>query len=448
MSTVDIIMKKRGMGNKSSPRVKNTINTKEEIQYLIEGYVKGDIPDYQISAYLMAVYFNGMTVEEVANFTETMLHSGEQIDLSSIRKNPKEIFVDKHSTGGVGDKISLPLVAIVASCGVRVPMMAGRALGYTGGTLDKLEAIEGYRTNLSVEEFKSTIENVGFSIMGQTEKIVPADRLLYALRDVTGTVESIPLITSSILSKKVAEGADAFCFDVKSGSGAFMKTLEDSKRLAELLVKTVQSMGKKAIALITDMNVPLGRKIGNFLEIEETLDILEGNSPEDVRELTLTLAAHMIHMGGVASSYEDAMKKACNVIQNGSAFELFCKNVEAQGGNVKKMLEQRGIGHSEYSREILASQDGYISSLDALTCGKASVKLGVGREKKTDSVCAGAGITLFKTYGDKVSKNEPIMRLYGKNESAVEEALIIMKDAIQFSLEKPGQRKLIYEVIS
>ena len=327
-------------------------------------------------------------------------------------------------------------------------MMAGRALGYTGGTLDKLEAIEGYRTNLTVEEFQNTIEKVGFSIMGQTEKIVPADRLLYALRDVTGTVESIPLITSSILSKKVAEGADAFCFDVKQGTGAFMKDIENARRLAELLVKTVQSMGKKAIALITDMNVPLGKKIGNFLEIEETLDALEGNAPDDVMELTLALAAHMIFMGGASSSYDEAMKKANSVIKDGSAFECFCKNVEAQGGNVKKMLEQRGSASSKYSKDILASEDGYISALDALTCGKASVKLGVGREKKTDTVCAGAGITLFKTYGDKVSKNEPIMRLYGKSESAVEEALIIMKDALQFSPKAPQKRVLINEIIS
>ena len=230
MSAVDIIMKKRGGANKLNT---NTVNTEKEIQYLIEGYVKGEIPDYQISAYLMAVYFNGMSVEEVSYLTQVMLYSGEVIDLSRIKKNTNEIFVDKHSTGGVGDKISLPLAAIVASSGVRVPMMAGRALGYTGGTLDKLEAIEGYRTNLTVEEFQNTIEKVGFSIMGQTEKIVPADRLLYALRDVTGTVESIPLITSSILSKKVAEGADAFCFDVKQGTGAFMKDIENARRLAE-----------------------------------------------------------------------------------------------------------------------------------------------------------------------------------------------------------------------
>ncbi len=441
MSAVDIIMKKRGEASN------DRANTKEEIEYLIEGYVKGEIPDYQISAYLMAIYFNGMNVEEVSYLTNAMLHSGEKIDLKDIRKNADEVFVDKHSTGGVGDKISLPLAAIVASCGVRVPMMAGRALGYTGGTLDKLEAIEGYRVDLSVDRFKRTIEQVGFAIMGQTEKIVPADRLLYALRDVTGTVESIPLITSSILSKKVAEGADAFCFDVKAGSGAFMKNIKDAKLLAESVVNTARNMGKRAMAVITNMDIPLGKKIGNWLEIEESLDALKGLAPKDVMDLTLALASHMLALAGLAPSYSEGMKMANTAITSGRALDVFCKNVEVQGGNVAKMLKQYGSLRAEHRGEVLAEEDGFISKLDALTCGMAGVKLGVGREKKTDSVCALAGLELLKTYGEEVSRGEPIMMLYGKSEAAVEEAKKILKGAIEYSNIKPCDKVLIYETI-
>jgi len=441
MNVLDIITKKRGMHGKFEA------NTKEEIEYIISSYVEGAIPDYQMASYLMAIYLNGMNVEEISYLTNAMLHSGEVIDLSSIRRE-NEVFVDKHSTGGVGDKISLPLAAIVATCGVRVPMMAGRALGYTGGTLDKLEAIEGYRTALSVEEFKNTIDKIGFAIMGQTERIAPADRLLYALRDVTGTVESIPLITSSILSKKVAEGADAFCFDVKAGTGAFMKNIEDASSLAKSLVNTSKNMGKKAVALITDMNIPLGRKIGNFLEIEESLDVLENRAPLDVMELTRILSAHMIYMGGASSSYESALKKTNDAIESGQALECFIKNVEAQGGNAKLMMKQRGAEPSEYSKDVLAREDGYISTFDALTCGRAGVKLGVGREKKTDAVSRGAGITIFKSYGEKVIRGEPVMRVYGKNENSIEEALVIIQDAITYSPNSPEKRKLIYEIIS
>lgn len=440
MTANDIIIKKRGDG------LKEKVNTKEEIEYIINNYVKGNVPDYQLAAYLMAIYFNGMTVEEVSNLTEVMLHSGDVIDLTAIRGNG-EIFVDKHSTGGVGDKISLPLIAVVAASGVRVPMMAGRALGYTGGTLDKLESIEGYRTNLSTEEFKQTIEKCGFAIMGQTETIAPADRLLYSLRDVTGTVESIPLITSSILSKKIAEGSDAFCFDVKCGSGAFMKSFDNALALAESLVNTVKKMGKKAIALITDMNMPLGKKIGNWLEIEETLDALEGKAPTDVTELTLSLAAHMINMGGKASSYDEALNKATYAISSGKALEMFLRNVEIQGGNVKKMLEKRNIRRSKYKCEILASQDGFIESIDALSCGKACVKLGVGREKKSDNVYYDSGITLLKTVQENVKKGDAIMTIYGKDNSSLKEASFILKDAIKYSEIKPNDRKLIYETI-
>ena len=441
MSAVDIIMKKRGGASGGGS------NTRAEIEAFIEGYVRGEIPDYQVSAYLMAVYFNGMSVEEVSYLTQAMLNSGDRIDLNDIRKSEGEIFVDKHSTGGVGDKISLPLAAIVASCGVRVPMMAGRALGYTGGTLDKLESIEGYRTLLSASEFKKTIDATGFAIMGQTERIVPADRLLYSLRDVTGTVESIPLITSSILSKKVAEGADAFCFDVKAGTGAFMKNRKEARLLAESVVRVAREMGKRAVAIITNMDIPLGKKIGNWLEIEESLDALKGCAPNDVMQLTLTLASHMLCLGGRASSYGEGLEMAKDAVSSGRAFEVFCKNVEVQGGDVKKMLEMQGMFRSEYKLQVRAEEDGFISRLDALTCGIASVKLGVGREKKTDDVCAVAGIEIVKTYGDEVRRGEPIMVLYGKSEEAVETASNIIKDAIGYSKNKIEDKVLIYEKI-
>ncbi len=440
MNSVDVIMKKRGFHSNFEA------NTREEIEYMISGYVKGDIPDYQMSSYLMAIYFNGMNVEETAILTDVMLNSGEKIDLSSIRKY-SEVFVDKHSTGGVGDKISLPLASIVASLGVRVPMMAGRALGYTGGTLDKLEAIEGYRTNLTIDEFKHTIDKCGFAIMGQTETVVPADKLLYALRDVSGTVESIPLITSSILSKKVAEGADAFCFDVKVGSGAFMKTIEDARLLAKSIVNTAHNLGKKAIALITDMNIPLGKKVGNFLEIEETLDVLENKAPVDVMELTLALSAHMLVMGEKASSYQQGLEKAKKAILSGVAYEAFLNNVEAQGGNVKKMLDMRGNMPSQYKKEIVSLKDGFVESIDALATGKACVKLGVGREKKTDSVFYNAGIEFIKTCGEEVKKGDIIMILYGKDSTSLEEAESLMKNAFKISSSKPKARSIVYETI-
>ena len=299
MRAVDIIMKKRG----SILNPKGSELSKEELDFLINGYVKGDIPDYQISSWLMAVYFNGMTFAETGLLTEIMLHSGDVIDLSGLT-GP---FVDKHSTGGVGDKISLPLAPMVAACGVKVPMMSGRALGHTGGTLDKLDSITGYKSQIPPEEFKTYLQKTGFAMTGQTKQIVPADRLLYALRDVTGTVESIPLITASILSKKVAEGSEALVFDVKYGSGAFMKTKEAATELATSLVKTAQAMGKKASALITNMNTPLGYKTGNFLEIEETVECLQGKGPADVMELTYALGVEMLILGGITDSKEKAL---------------------------------------------------------------------------------------------------------------------------------------------
>ncbi len=444
---VDIITKKRG-----SPTFPTGQELSfEEINFLINGYVAGTIPEYQISAWLMAVYFNGMTFQETAFLTDIMLHSGDVMNHHNTSiKNLTGPFVDKHSTGGVGDKISLPLAPIVAACGIQVPMMSGRALGHTGGTLDKLDSIEGYKTALSTEDFQKLIAKTGFAMTGQSKRVVPADRLLYALRDVTGTVESIPLITGSILSKKVAEGSDALVFDVKYGSGAFMKSTEDAERLALSLVRTAQNMGKKAAALITAMETPLGYKIGNFLEIEETIECLQGKGPQDVMELTLALAIKMITLGaelkGEVISEDEALKRCNEVINNGKALELFMQNVADQGGNPEKLLSQIGKKRSPFNTRLIAEQDGYLS-IDAYKMGIAGVYLGVGRNKTEDSVCPDAGFILYSKEGDFVKKGDAIMEIYGKDEDCLIPAKELVSKAVTYSQNKPDIKKLVYKEI-
>lgn len=452
MRAVDIIMKKRGNFASSDDGRKlatDTTLSAEEIKFLVQGYVEGSIPEYQISAFLMAVYFNGMTFEETGALTEIMLNSGEKIELHGKEFESLGLrgpFVDKHSTGGVGDKISLPLAPIVAACGVQIPMMSGRALGHTGGTLDKLDSISGYRTALSSDEFRRLIAKDGYAMTGQTEKVVPADRLLYALRDVTGTVESVPLITASILSKKVAEGSDALVFDVKCGSGAFMKSEEAANELAQSLVKTAQAMGKKSAALITDMDSPLGQKIGNFLEIEETLDCLKGKGPSDVMDLTYALAAQMLILGEKASSKEDALKKCREVVENGAALQKFLDNVESQGGNAQKMLSEYSVRRSRFKTEIFARQDGFIK-IDAYKTGLSGVYLGVGRNKTTDKVCAEAGIILHAKTGDAVKKGDALMEIFGKDEECLSPAKKILEEAISYSDEEISRKPLILKEI-
>lgn len=452
MRAVDIIMKKRGNFASSDGGRKlatDTTLSAEEIKFLVQGYVKGSIPEYQISAFLMAVYFNGMTFEETGALTEIMLNSGEKIELHGKEFESLGLrgpFVDKHSTGGVGDKISLPLAPIVTACGVQIPMMSGRALGHTGGTLDKLDSISGYRTALSSDEFRRLIAKDGYAMTGQTEKVVPADRLLYALRDVTGTVESVPLITASILSKKVAEGSDALVFDVKCGSGAFMKSEEAANELAQSLVKTAQAMGKKSAALITDMDSPLGQKIGNFLEIEETLDCLKGKGPSDVMELTYALASQMLILGEKASSKEDALKKCREVVENGAALQKFLDNVESQGGNAQKMLSECSVRRSRFKTEIFARQDGFIK-IDAYKTGLSGVYLGVGRNKTTDKVCAEAGIILHAKTCDAVKKGDALMEIFGKDEECLSPAKKILEEAISYSDEEISRKPLILKEI-
>ncbi|WP_304240552.1 thymidine phosphorylase [Gracilinema caldarium] len=434
MRAVDIIMKKRS-GKELS---------REEIEFLIGGYVAGTIPDYQVSAWAMAVYFQGMTPAETGVLTEVMLKSGKVIDLSGIA-GP---FIDKHSTGGVGDKTSLILAPLVASLGIRDPMMSGRALGHTGGTLDKLESIPGYRTNLTVEEFRSIISKDGFAMTGQTREIVPADRLLYALRDVTATVESIPLITASILSKKVAEGAEGLVFDVKFGSGAFMKDPVDGEKLARSLVNTGAAMGKRIIALLTDMNEPLGNMMGNFLEVEESLDCLEGKGPEDLMEVTLELAARMVVLGGKARTAAEGRKLCEEALASGKPRQLFLDNVRSQGGNPEQLLELRGKYRSEFSMEIRAPRSGFINHIDAFQIGLAGVHLGVGRNRTEDVVSPTAGIQFHKRYGDPVQSGDIVMTVWGKSAQSLVDAKPLIEGALQIQDTRPALRTLILKEIA
>jgi len=435
MRAVDIIIKKRHGESLDE----------KEIRFFIEGYVKGEIPDYQVSALLMAIFFQGMSAQETAALTQAMLDSGERMDLSGI-PGP---FIDKHSTGGVGDKISLPLAPIVAACGVRVPMMSGRALGHTGGTLDKLESIPGYITDLEPAEFRKGLLEEGFAMTGQTAHIVPADKKLYALRDVTGTIESIPLITASILSKKVAEGAEGIVFDVKCGSGAFMKGYDDAKALAKSLVATgKKKWEKKVVAVLTNMSQPLGYKVGNFLEIEEALDCLEGKGPKDVMELTYWLGAWMLVLGGKAKDVSEGKSLCEEAIESKAALNLFYRNVVRQGGNLEEMQKKRGSWRSEYSMEIRADKDGYIASIDALKIGLAGVYLGVGRNRTEDSVSPTAGFIFDKKSGYHVSKGERIATLFGKDSQSLEAAFPLALNAISIENTAPSISSLILEEIT
>mgnify|MGYP001160180955 FL=1 len=434
MRAVDIIMKKR---NGSSL-------TKEELAYIIQGYVAGDIPEYQISALLMAIFFNGMSFEETAALTELMLQSGDVIHLDGI-EGP---FVDKHSTGGVGDKLSLILAPMVAACGVRVPMMSGRALGHTGGTLDKLESITGYRTQLDEATFRKIIQSCGFAMTGQTEKIVPADKKLYALRDVTATVESIPLITASILSKKVAEGADALVFDVKSGPGAFMKTIEDAERLANSLVKTGKTMGKKIVGVITDMTEPLGRKVGNFFEVEESIDCLKGTGPQDVMDITYRLGGWMLVLGGKARTVEEGIDQCKTAIKSGKAWDLFIKNIELQGGDSADMMKKYGNYRAPLVKKIKAPKSGFIASIDAYKIGLAGVYIGVGRNKTTDSVHPDVGFIFDKVKGDSVSSGDTIASVFAHSETALDAAWPLIEASLTIADQKPDHAPLIIKEIT
>lgn len=418
MRALDIVLKKRN-GERLS---------EEEIRFLIRGYVDSSIPEYQISAFLMAVYFQGMTGEETGYLTREMIASGDTIDLSPL-KGP---FVDKHSTGGVGDKVSLILAPVAAACGVSIPMMSGRSLGHTGGTLDKLESIPGYTTALSPARFTEIIGTCGFAMTGQSESVVPADRQLYALRDVTGTVESIPLITGSILSKKFAEGADALVFDVKTGAGAFMKNLDEARKLAESLVSTGKSLKKEIVAVLTRMEWPLGAKVGNFLEVEEALALLKApaaleKTPTDRRsndlmEVTLRLAAWMLLAAGMERDLSTAEARCRSVIDDGSAWKRMERSIALQGGDLAALDAALGKLRAPESGEIEASASGYLSTMDAYLVGMAGVYLGVGRNTAADSVYPDVGFEILVKPGDPVTKGQPIARMWGHTTESLENA--------------------------
>jgi len=429
----DVIIKKR----------KGKVHTVREIEYFIKNYTKGEIPDYQVSAWLMASFLNGLNEDETCFLTEAMLHSGKIIDLSSIKK-PK---VDKHSTGGVGDKISLILAPAVAACGVAVPMTSGRGLGFTGGTLDKLESIPGYNVHLSEKEFISVLKEVGFAMTGQTEFIAPADKKLYALRDVTGTVESIPLITSSILSKKFAEGADSVVMDVKFGSGAFMKTIEESRRLATSLVSTAERMGKKVICVLSNMNQPLGKAVGNSLEVIESIDCLRGNEQEDIIELVSVLGGYMLLAAGIVDTVEKGMQKIKSSVRNGEAFEKFKKSVELQGGSIESILDVQNLPCAHLSMEINARENGYITSINTENIGTAAVFLGAGRFTKEDSIDHASGIKIHKKIGDAVEAGEKLATLSYNDGKHLKRATDLVRECYSIGKEPPDDYRLIYEVI-
>jgi pyrimidine-nucleoside phosphorylase len=433
MRTVDLIQRKRD-GEELAP---------EEIEFLVDGYTRGDIPDYQMSAFLMATYFSGMSDREVSRLTECMLRSGDTVDLSKV----PGIKVDKHSTGGVGDKTSMIVAPLAAAAGVVVPMMSGRALGHTGGTLDKLESIPGFRTDLSAEEFSKQLSELGLCFIGQTERLAPADRKLYSLRDVTGTVESIPLISSSIMSKKLAEGVDALVLDVKVGSGAFMKKQVDARRLAQAMVGIGRRMDKKVQALITDMSQPLGFAIGNALEIMEVSQTLQNAGPADLTKLSLELAARMIFLGKKAASLDEARRTAEKHLVDGTGYKKFKQVVQAQGGNPQALDRFELLPNATGMREVSSPRGGYVSSINAEDIGVASNMIGAGRDKKDDAIDPAVGIILEVKVGEKVEAGSILCRLYYTKEDRVEEAAEMVEDAFRISAQKPDERELILEVV-
>ena len=418
--------------------------SRSEIQALIDGYTRDKIPDYQISAWLMAVVLRGMTRAETAALTDAMLHSGEVLDLSSLSARK----VDKHSTGGVGDKTSLVLAPLVAAAGIAVPMISGRGLGHTGGTLDKLESIPGFNVNLSVAHFRRLLQTCGCAMIGQTAEIAPADRKLYALRDVTGTVESPYLICASIMSKKLAEGIDALLLDVKTGSGAFMKSEKDAAFLAELMVETGKRMGKRTVALITDMDQPLGNMIGNALEVVEVIDVLRGHGPDDLRELCLELAGRMLQIGGGANSVAEGKQRSAELIASGKALEKFRQMIELQGGDPRVVDAPELLPHTEHTMQVASSQSGYLASMQCEQIGTACVILGGGRERKEDSVDPAVGIVLHKKVGDQISARDPIATIHYNSRDRAEQARRLIEISCHIEDAPPAsKRPLIHKVI-
>lgn len=408
MNMYDLIMKKK----------KGLELTNEEIRYMIEGYTKEAIPDYQMSAMMMAICFQGMTPEETKNLTLAMAESGDILDLSEI----KGIKVDKHSTGGVGDKTSLVLGPMVAALGVSVAKMSGRGLGHTGGTIDKLESFTGFTTALSKETFIKNVNEIGIAIAGQTADLAPADKKLYALRDVTGTVDQMSLIASSIMSKKLASGADAIVLDVKTGDGAFMKTLEDSEALAKAMVSIGKLAGKKMAAIISDMDQPLGNAVGNILEVKEAIDTLQGHGPKDLEELVLTLGSYMVVAAEKADTIEEARRMLEETLRDGAAFEVFKKFVVAQGGCEEEVLHPEKLPVAKYIEDVVADTDGYVAKIQTEEIGRISLLLGGGRETKESEIDLTVGVVLNKKRGDKVENGEVLATIHANDKEKLAQA--------------------------
>ncbi len=433
MNVVDIIRKKRDCQSLTS----------EEIEFVVSNYTKKKIPDYQLSAFLMAIYLNGMNERETASLTKTMLYSGKVIDLSHI-SGPK---VDKHSTGGVGDKTSLIIAPIAAAAGVKMPMISGRGLGHSGGTLDKLESIPGFKINLSLKEYKNALKKCGAVLIGQTKDIAPADKLLYALRDVTATVESIPLITASIMSKKLAEGSDGLVLDVKTGSGAFMKKQKDAELLAYSLMKTARMFDKDVIAFITDMNQPLGHYIGNWLEVYESIKILQGEKVEDLLTVSLNLAGAMIYLGNKASDLNEGIEIARSLIDNGRAFDKFIQIIKTQGGNISLIKNPGNYPKPKIVESIVSDKTGYLTNINTFNIGMAAVELGAGRKTKEDKIDPIAGIIFNAKLGEKIKWGQVIAELHTSSERNIQPAKELILASLKISKQSSYKHKLIKKII-
>jgi pyrimidine-nucleoside phosphorylase len=444
MRPCDIIRKKR----------EGNALTKEELSFLMDGYLRDEVPDYQVSAFLMAVFFGGMTDGETIALTEIMLHSGKVIDLGDIHGTK----IGKHSTGGVGDKPSIVLAPVMASMGVKAPMIAGRGLGHTGGTLDKLESIPGFKTDISIDEFKDNLRTVGCSIMGQTDETAPLDKKLYALRDASATADSIPLIASSVMSKKLAEGTGGLLLDVKCGAGAFVKDIDEARRLASLMVKIGSNRGVKTIALITDMNEPIGRTIGNSLEIKECISFLRGKAATDFTELSLMLASWMMNLADAVTEEtpvqkinENTLRKykheIMDFIEKGDAFKKFVEMIDAQHGDPETAFTPSMLLAAKNVHPVKARKDGFIHALDAGCAGAASMLLGAGRQKMGDPIDHAAGIILNKKVGGFVKKDEPIAMFHYNDDKNLKEAEDIFQSGVQYGEREPARRPIVIDVV-
>ena len=432
MNILEIIAKKR---DKQKLR-------KEEIEYFVQNYTEGNIPDYQASALIMAIYLNGMDEEETTNLTLTMAHSGDILDLSQLG-----IVVDKHSTGGIGDKVTLILAPIIASLDIPVAKMSGRGLGYTGGTIDKLEAIPGYNTSLTIDQFIQNVKEIGIALMGQTLNLAPADKKLYALRDTTSTTESIPLIASSIMSKKIAAGANKIVLDVTCGSGAFMKDLDNATKLAETMKKIGELANKETVCVITSMEEPLGKAVGNSLEVIEAIKFLKGNMQSDVKEVILTLGAYMIKLAAKGNDIEENKQKMLEQIQNGKAFAKLGQWIQKQGGDISYLENIERFEKAKFVLPVVAERSGYVEKLDAQEIGKASMNLGAGRKKKEDNIDFSVGIVLEKKIGDKVEKGDILAYIHANDENLGNEIVKDVFNAYTISNEPVGKKQDILKIV-